>query len=100
MIATEKPIGGFFELELLAKRTLYHDTALALANGRVCFKVIVERVKPTKVYLPFYCCDSLILPLKEAGIPYEFYAIVFARYVFAYALLRGFATRHCARCVF
>lgn len=75
MTATEKPIGGFFELELLAKGTLYHDTALALANGRVCFKVIIERVKPSKVYLPFYCCDSLILPLQEAGVPYEFYAI-------------------------
>jgi hypothetical protein len=48
---------------------------LALVNGRVCFKVLLERVKPTKVYLPFYCCDSLLLPLEEVGIPYEFYSI-------------------------
>ena len=71
----QKPIGGFFELELSPKGTLYHDSALALANGRVCFKVLLQAVKPTKVYLPFYCCDSLLLPLQEGRIPYEFYGI-------------------------
>ena len=70
-----KTIGGFFELELPSKGSLYHDRALALANGRVCFKVLLHRVKPTKVYLPFYCCDSLILPLREANIPYEYYTL-------------------------
>ena len=75
MPITQKAIGGFFELELPVKGTLYHDAALALANGRVCFKVLLERVNPSKVYLPFYCCDSLLLPLKERQIPYEFYAI-------------------------
>jgi hypothetical protein len=75
MTVTPKVIGGFFELELPAKGTLYHDAALALANGRVCFKVLLERVKPSKVYLPFYSCDSLLLPLHEAEIPYEFYAV-------------------------
>ena len=70
-----KTIGGFFELELPNKGSLYHDRALALANGRVCFKVLLDRVKPTKVYLPFYCCDSIILPLLEAQIPFEYYAI-------------------------
>ncbi len=71
----QKAIGGFFELELPTKGTLYHDSALALANGRVCFKVLLERVHPSKVYLPFYCCDSLLLPLQERQIPYEFYGI-------------------------
>ena len=75
MMNFNKTIGGFFELELPTKGSLYHDRALALANGRVCFKVLLNCIKPTKVYLPFYCCDSLILPLREAAIPYEFYAI-------------------------
>ena len=75
MTLHNKTIGGFFELELPSKGSLYHDRALALANGRVCFKVLLDCVKPTKVYLPFYCCDSLILPLQEAEIPFEFYAI-------------------------
>jgi hypothetical protein len=75
MTIAPKVIGGFFELELPAKGTLYHDAALALANGRVCFKVLLERVKPSKVYLPYFCCDSLLLPLAELHIPYEFYAV-------------------------
>jgi hypothetical protein len=75
MTNDQKAIGGFFELELPSKGSMFHDQALALANGRVCFKVLLERVKPTKVFIPFYCCDSLILPLTEAAIPYEYYAI-------------------------
>lgn len=75
MTIPTKLIGGFFELELPAKGTLYHDAALALANGRVCFKILLERVNPSKVYLPFYSCDSLLLPLREKQIPYEFYAL-------------------------
>ena len=75
MNVERKPIGGFFELELPKKGSLYHDAAIALANGRVCFKVILNRVKPTKVYIPFYCCDMLIQPLKELKIPYDFYRI-------------------------
>jgi hypothetical protein len=75
MTIIHKVIGGFFELELPIKGSLYHDAALALTNGRVCFKVLLQRVKPSKVYLPYYICDSLILPLKEAQIPYELYEI-------------------------
>ena len=70
-----KPVGGFFELELPKKGSLFHDSALALANGRVCFRVLLERIKPSKVFLPFYCCDMLIQPLTELSIPHEFYAI-------------------------
>jgi hypothetical protein len=70
-----KRIGGFFELELPTKGSLYHDSAIALANGRVCFKVLLQKVKPTKVYVPFYTCERLLQPLRELGIRYQFYAI-------------------------
>jgi len=75
MSKTQKPIGGFFELELPQTGTLYHDRALALANGRVCFKALLGQVQPSKVYVPFYACHSLLLPLEEQGIPYSFYGI-------------------------
>jgi hypothetical protein len=74
-MTTAKPIGGFFELELPIKGSLYHDAALALANGRVCFKAILERVKPTKVFLPFFCPESLISPLIQLNIAFEFYGL-------------------------
>jgi hypothetical protein len=75
METLRKPVGGFFGLELPQKGSVYHDSALALANGRTCFNVLIERVKPTKVYLPFYCCDTLTITLEKQNVPYQFYAI-------------------------
>ena len=53
----------------------YHPDALALNTGRACFKVILNKLKPTKVYLPYYSCDSLLAPLRSSGIEYAFYPI-------------------------
>jgi hypothetical protein len=75
METLRKPVGGFFGLELPQKGSVYHDSALALANGRTCFNVLIERVSPSKVYLPFYCCDTLTITLDRQDVPYEFYAI-------------------------
>ncbi|NJN34195.1 MAG: hypothetical protein HC817_08050 [Saprospiraceae bacterium] len=72
-MSAHKSIGGFFELELPSKGAIYHENAIALANGRVCFKVILLEKKPTHVYLPFYSCDSLLEPLNDLNIPYTYY---------------------------
>lgn len=69
-----KEIGGYFELELQSKKE-YHKKALKLNSGRNCFKYILETQKVTKIYIPNYICDSLIEPLKELKINYEFYNI-------------------------
>lgn len=70
-----KPIGGFFELELNKGSSVYHDNALKLSTGRACFNYILKNTKPTKVYLPFYCCNALYEPLVINNIDYEFYGI-------------------------
>lgn len=70
-----KPIGGFFELELSKGNSVYHDNALKLSTGRACFNYILKNTKPTKVYLPFYCCNALYEPLTINNIDYEFYGI-------------------------
>jgi hypothetical protein len=75
METMRKPVGGFFGLELPQKGSVYHDAALALANGRTCFNVLIERVRPTKIYLPFYCCDTLLRAAEKQDVPYEYYAI-------------------------
>lgn len=69
-----KEIGGFFELELKGGKH-YHQKALKLNSARNCFKYILKAKKITKVWLPAYCCDSLIEPLTLSGIDYEFYSI-------------------------
>lgn len=70
-----KPLGGFFELELPFGENSYHNDTIALSNGRTCFAAVLKDRKPSKVHIPFYCCNSLIQPLKELGIEFEFYGI-------------------------
>ena len=69
-----KELGGYFELEL-NKGKHYHRGALALNSARNCFKYILQAQQPSKVYLPAYCCDSLVEPLISEGVEYSFYHI-------------------------
>jgi hypothetical protein len=72
---TSKPIGGFFDIELGEGQENYHPRALALNSGRACLNLIVQRIAPKTVYVPFYCCDSVIEPLLTQQIPFHFYPI-------------------------
>ena len=69
-----KPIGGYFELELPSYEE-YHADAIALNSGRFCLEYILRCRKYTKVYVPYFTCDSVVEPIAKLGIPYEFYHI-------------------------
>ena len=69
-----KEIGGYFQLEL--KRTIeYHSELLKLNSGRNAFKYILKVRTPKKVFIPNYICNSVIEPLEELKINYEFFNI-------------------------
>ena len=70
-----KNIGGFFELELGLANFNFHVDALALTSGRSCFNFILQIIKPSKIYLPYYICDSALIPLHKNNIPFEFYSL-------------------------
>ncbi|MDD4183145.1 MAG: hypothetical protein PHT53_04930 [Candidatus Omnitrophica bacterium] len=70
-----KPLGGFFELEIAREGQDYHPNALAFTTGRSCLNYILRQIKPSKLYLPYYCCDALIEPIILNHIKYEFYSI-------------------------
>ncbi len=70
-----KHIGGYFELDLPRGRGGWHSGALALSTGRACMAAILQHERPRKVRLPFYMCDALLMPMREAGIAVEFYAL-------------------------
>ena len=70
-----KAIGGFFELELRQRESLYHNNSIKLSTGRACLNYILKLLKPSKVFLPFYCCNALYEPILLNGIQYEFYPI-------------------------
>ena len=69
-----KAIGGYFELEL-PKKGLYHKNALALNSGRNALKYILQSQNINHVYIPLYCCDSLIEPFDSIDVSYSFYSI-------------------------
>ena len=70
-----KPIGGYFELELAKGEQNYHEDALALKSGRAAMLYIIQKLKPSKFYVPYYTCDGLIDPIVASGVKFEFYSI-------------------------
>ena len=69
-----KPIGGYFSLELNNGWERHHD-ALRLNAGRYALEYILKARKYSKVYIPYYICDSVLQPFKRLGVKYEFYHI-------------------------
>lgn len=72
-----KPIGGFIGLEpfSVSRQPLYPD-AVALTSGRACMAALLDHYKDvTHVQLPFYCCDALLEPFVDRGIPLRFYTV-------------------------
>lgn len=70
-----KPVGGFFELELVRGPANYHSSAMPLNTARACMKFILNHSEPRKVYLPYYNCDASLMPFGGTSTKYEFYAI-------------------------
>jgi len=68
-------IGGFFELELPTNRNTYHQEAIPLSTGRACLHLLLDVIKPKKVYVPFYTCNALYEPLITKNIDFEYYTI-------------------------
>ncbi|MEM1404160.1 MAG: hypothetical protein AAGG55_12570 [Pseudomonadota bacterium] len=71
-----KHIGGFFELETPGvEREHFHATALPVHTGRACLSLMIQALKPTRVYVPHYTCDAALDPFRDAGIALTFYSI-------------------------
>ena len=69
-----KEIGGYLGLELSTKEE-YHTCAIKLNSGRNAFRYILEAQNINKIYIPNLICNSIIEPLIELSISYEFYNI-------------------------
>lgn len=71
-----KPIGGYFEFELSSGEH-YHKDAIRLNTARNCLEYILLSKKYSKVYIPYYICETMLEPLKNSKYPisFEFYRI-------------------------
>lgn len=67
-------IGGYFELELRMGLE-FHKHAIRLNTGRNAFEYILRAKNYSKVYLPYYTCNSLLEPILKLKLGYEFYRI-------------------------
>ena len=79
------PIGGYFSLEFNDGKELHQSPVssregqgvrlLRLNAGRYALEYILKARKYSKVYIPYYICDSVLQPFKRLGVEYEFYRI-------------------------
>jgi len=70
-----KEIGGYFEFELPKKKQLHGAADFKLNSGRNALQCLLQAKTIKKIYLPFYCCNSVTSILKRLDIIYEFYKI-------------------------
>ena len=70
----KKSLGGYFELEL-GKSPEFHFSAIPLNTGRNALEYILRARKYSKIFLPYYICDSILEPVIKLNLQYEFYHI-------------------------
>lgn len=75
MLSQSKAIGGYFELELPRGRGQYYPEALKYQSARSAFYALLLHYKPSKVWMPYFICDSMLAPLEAAGVEFSFYSI-------------------------
>ena len=68
-----KPIGGFFEIELCSVGDFPHSHAIAFQSGRAAFYALINSVRPSRIWIPRYICNSMLAPILASGIAYSWY---------------------------
>lgn len=69
-----KEIGGYFELEKLVNNE-YYKNSISLNTGRNSLLYLLKAKQITKIYIPYYLCESIYEILDKYKYEYEFYYI-------------------------
>ena len=75
MSSFDKSIGGYFELELPSKNNFLYPDAKCYQSARAAFLALLRSVKPKRIWMPHYICDSMLAPVHAAGVELCHYAI-------------------------
>lgn len=70
-----KAIGGYFELELPPPSQTKYQSALKYQSARAAFSALLRASKPNRVWMPHYICDSMLAPVKAAGMEICYYSL-------------------------
>lgn len=68
-------IGGYFELDLPAAAGEYYPDALKYQSARAAFASLLQRVRPSQIWMPWYNCDTMLEAPAVAGIPVRRYGL-------------------------
>lgn len=74
---TIRPIGGYFEWEFPPQKDFtLHKNAVLLNSGRHALEYILRGIgNVSRLFIPYYTCDAVLVPLKRLDVPYSFYTI-------------------------
>lgn len=75
MLLLNDAIGGYFELELPEPKGHFYPDAKRFQSARAAFYALLLKGRPSKVWMPFYICDSMLAPLGRANIDIGFYSL-------------------------
>lgn len=71
-------IGGYLSLELAPQNKWFlHQNCIMLNSGHNALEYILLNIKTPihTIYIPYYTCDSTLIPIKKLNLHYEFYLI-------------------------
>ncbi len=69
-----KEIGGYFGLDQLINNE-YYKNLIALNTGRNALLYLIKAKGISKLYIPYYLCDSVSNMLKKYELDFEYYSI-------------------------
>lgn len=68
-------IGGFFELEFPAAKGSLYPGAREFQSARAAFLALLRAGRPSRVWMPYYICSTMLDSLRQAGVEVAFYRI-------------------------
>lgn len=69
-----REIGGYIEFEYFNGKP-YHEGALALNSGRHCVEYLIRAKKISKIFLPYFLCDSINELCVKLGVAVQYYHV-------------------------
>ncbi|NBK98606.1 MAG: hypothetical protein EOM50_11395 [Erysipelotrichia bacterium] len=69
-----KEIGGYLEFERY-NGSIFHEGAVRLNCGRAALRYLIRTKGIRKLYLPYFCCDTVEESCRKENIEFEYYHI-------------------------
>jgi hypothetical protein len=74
-VNAQSAIGGYFGLELPRGSGHFHPHASRFQSARAAFLALLLAHRPSRVWMPWFACDSILEPLRMSGVPIARYAL-------------------------